>query len=60
MERFVDEKTVAESLQMSLAAIRRWRYQGTGPKFRKFGASVRYSITDLEAWIGSCQTGAAR
>ena len=57
MARFMDEKTLAELLAVSLAALRRWRYAGVGPKFSKFGTAFRYSLTDVEAWIASRPTG---
>jgi predicted DNA-binding transcriptional regulator AlpA len=60
MESFMDEKRLAELVQMSLAAIRRWRYAGEGPKFSKFGSAVRYSLSDVEAWIATRPTGGGR
>jgi predicted DNA-binding transcriptional regulator AlpA len=57
MGPFVDEKRLAELLAVSLAALRRWRYAGVGPKSSKFGASVRYAVSDVEAWIASRPTG---
>jgi hypothetical protein len=57
---YKDEKWVAELLCVSLAALRRWRYSGVGPKFSKFGSAVRYSVADVEAWIASRPTGGAR
>jgi predicted DNA-binding transcriptional regulator AlpA len=60
MGRFMDEKTLAELLRMSLAGIRRWRYAGVGPKFSKFGSAVRYAAADVEAWISSQPSGGGR
>jgi predicted DNA-binding transcriptional regulator AlpA len=57
MGPFMDEKSLAELLRMSLAGIRRWRYAGVGPKFSKFGSAVRYSLSDVEQWIASRPTG---
>lgn len=54
---FLDEKRLAEQLAVSLAALRRWRYAGVGPKFTKFGSAVRYAVSDVEAWIDSRPTG---
>ena len=55
------EKDVAEKLKVSLAALRRWRYEGRGPKFVKLaGVAVRYREEDLDAWIQSCPTGGGR
>lgn len=60
MGRFMDEKGLAQLLAVSLAALRRWRYAGVGPKFSKFGTAVRYSMSDVEAWIASRPTGGGR
>jgi predicted DNA-binding transcriptional regulator AlpA len=56
----MDEKRLAERLAVSLAALRRWRYCGVGPKFTKFGSAVRYAVSDVEAWIASRPTGGGR
>jgi predicted DNA-binding transcriptional regulator AlpA len=60
MGPFIDEKWLAAKLSISLAALRRWRYAGVGPKFSKFGSAVRYSLSDVEAWIASRPTGGGR
>lgn len=60
MGTFIDEKWLAAKLSVSLAALRRWRYAGAGPKFSKFGSSVRYAVSDVEAWIASRPTGGGR
>jgi helix-turn-helix protein len=48
--RFVDEYFVAEELGLSVYTLRHWRQLGRGPRFRKFGACVRYDVNDLEAY----------
>jgi predicted DNA-binding transcriptional regulator AlpA len=54
----LNENQVAQRLGVSIATVRRWRSQKTGPRFRKIGAaSVRYSIDDLAAWIESQPAG---
>lgn len=30
-----------------------WRRKGTGPAYKKIGASVRYSLEDLDAWLSA-------
>jgi hypothetical protein len=42
MEALLNEKRVAETLGMSLAALRRWRYDGRGPGYlqTRLGCSV--------------------
>jgi excisionase family DNA binding protein len=42
---------VAEYLRVSLATVRRWRSEGTGPPWFRAGRSVRYSRRALDEWI---------
>jgi predicted DNA-binding transcriptional regulator AlpA len=57
MEALLNEKQVAETLGLSLAALRRWRYEGRGPKFLKLGSAVRYRPTDVQEWLHGCPSG---
>jgi predicted DNA-binding transcriptional regulator AlpA len=47
----LNEHRAAERLGLAVATLRRWRWAGKGPKFRKLGAAVRYSEADLAAFI---------
>lgn len=47
----IHEKDLALRLNVSIATIRRWRYEGGGPPFVKLGALVRYVPQEIEAWI---------
>ncbi len=47
----------ARLLGVSVATVRRWRLLGRGPKYRKFGGSVRYFADDIEAFIAGSPTG---
>jgi predicted DNA-binding transcriptional regulator AlpA len=60
MRPFMDEKQLAKLLSVSLAATRRWRYIGAGPKFIKCGSAVRYSVADVEAWLASRPSGGGK
>ncbi len=40
-----------------IRTLRRWRADGCGPPFRKFGTLVRYGVADLRTWIGSQPSG---
>ena len=44
---YLKDKAAAEFLNLSVFTLRNWRNAGTGPRFRRFGRSVRYSLTDL-------------
>lgn len=52
-ESLLIERDVARVLQMSLAAIRRWRLLNFGPPFIKLGGSVRYDPRALRDWLAS-------
>ena len=47
---YVGEYAAAERYQVSVLTLRKWRLTGRGPRFRKFGSAVRYSLADLEAF----------
>lgn len=62
---FVDEGMLAHALCMSLSSIRRWRATwsggktGIGPRPYRFGRSVRYRISDCEAWAEQHRAGSS-
>jgi predicted DNA-binding transcriptional regulator AlpA len=58
--RYVTEKKLAEWLDLAVPTIQRFRYENRGPRYVKFGSSVRYAIADVEAWIASQPTGGGR
>jgi len=41
----------AAYLGMSRHTLHRWRWSGDGPRYRKFGRSVRYARADLDRYI---------
>lgn len=57
LPRFLTEHEVADRLAMSVKTLQRWRLLGQGPRFRKFGGAVRYSVGDIEAWADSTPSG---
>jgi predicted DNA-binding transcriptional regulator AlpA len=44
---------LAELYRIPTATAAKWRWNGTGPAFVKFGSRVLYRETDVEAWIAS-------
>jgi predicted DNA-binding transcriptional regulator AlpA len=56
-DKNVDEQAAAEYLGLSVATLRRWRVLGRGPRYRKLGSLVRYSVTDLERWVSERPSG---
>ena len=43
----------AELLRMSISFLMKARLRGDGPRYRKFGRSVRYAEADLHDWLRS-------
>lgn len=41
----------AEYLSIGNSTMKKWRLAGEGPRYAKFGKSVRYRVEDLDAWI---------
>ena len=49
--RFLDETQVADSLNVSIALVRKWRGRKTGPKALKIGGRlVRYELDSVLAF----------
>ena len=46
-----NEHEAAARLGLTVATLRRWRWARQGPAWVKIGAAVRYSPTDLTAFI---------
>jgi hypothetical protein len=53
MDHLLNEQQAAQVLGCSVAALRRWRLLGYGPAFVKLGRLVRYSETDLAAFVAA-------
>lgn len=49
-QRFYDVKAAALHLGVAVPTLNRWRCNGIGPRWRKFGGAVRYAVVDLDAW----------
>jgi len=49
----LNELQAAEILNIKATTLRRWRWEGIGPNFRKIGSSVRYSPDDINSFIES-------
>ena len=49
--RLLKESEAATILNVEVATLRRWRWAGKPPVFRKISAAVRYHPADLEAFI---------
>ena len=51
---FIDTEAAAKILSVKRGTLEIWRHQGKGPKFHKFGRSVRYSRDGLKAYSANC------
>lgn len=53
-DEHVKPKVAARVLDISERTLAKWRLLGRGPRHRKFGRCVRYSMNDLRAYAASC------
>ena len=51
-EPLLTENELASEVRRTLATVRRWRVEGTGPVFMKIDRAVRYSRVDVDRWMG--------
>jgi predicted DNA-binding transcriptional regulator AlpA len=49
--RFLTEKEVEEEYGLKARTLQKWRLFRKGPRFLKLGGSVKYRVSDLEAWL---------
>ena len=48
--KYLDTKQTALLLNISHRTLERWRVEGNGPEYRKFGARVAYEEASLISW----------
>jgi excisionase family DNA binding protein len=53
MEPLLTTPEVAQRLGLAEITVRKWRIKGTGPRFIRCGANIRYRPADIEAWVSS-------
>jgi predicted DNA-binding transcriptional regulator AlpA len=53
----MNDKEAAESCGLKPSTLRKWRLQGRGPRWRRFGRAVRYLVSDLEEWQNTQPAG---
>ena len=59
-QTLLTESEVAQQLQVSLAALRKWRVLKRGPLFLKIGSLVRYRQADIDRWLESVPAGGSQ
>jgi len=57
MTLLLTQREVARLLQLSERTLERWRVAGIGPKFGRYGRSIRYTPHAVEAYIASRVVG---
>jgi predicted DNA-binding transcriptional regulator AlpA len=50
-ETLLTPEQAALLLHLKTATLARWRWAGCGPRFIKIGGRVRYSASEIEAFI---------
>ena len=48
---YIPEAEMAEQLGLAVRTLRKWRQQGLGPAYTKFGKSVHYRDASRDAWL---------
>ena len=49
----VDTREAARRLGLSPPALIKWRRDGKGPAYYRFGYAIRYRATDLDAFLAA-------
>jgi len=47
----MSESELAQTANVSIAALRKWRREHKGPRYLKLGRLVRYLARDVDAWM---------
>lgn len=50
-EKFLTQDEVAKMLGLASCTLRKWRWEGKGPKFIKLGSRVLYRESDIFAFV---------
>ena len=53
-EVLLTPKEAAKFLRLSERFLAKARMRGDGPRYRKLSRAVRYSMSDLVAWLKAC------
>jgi excisionase family DNA binding protein len=57
MQPLLTQRQAAALLCLSERTLERFRTSGGGPRFVRCGRSIRYRLSDVEAWIASRVVG---
>lgn len=50
-EDVLTETEAARQLRVSISGMRKWRREGSGPRFIRIGRLVRYAGDDIREWL---------
>ena len=50
---YMDTRQAAAYLGLSRRSLEKWRLNGSGPTFRRFGRRRLYHLADLDAWAAA-------
>jgi excisionase family DNA binding protein len=53
LDEYLTPAEAADLLKLHPQTLARWRTDGTGPRFIKFGRHIRYAKKDLAAWAAA-------
>lgn len=53
--QFLNEASASELMSISVSTLQKYRHRGIGPRYYKFGKSVRYAVSDLMAYAAERQ-----
>lgn len=56
-KRYISDLEVSATYAIPRKTLQNWRIMGRGPKFKKFGSSVRYNVAELERYFEGLPTG---
>jgi predicted DNA-binding transcriptional regulator AlpA len=54
-DRWVDTEEAAKHVGLAVSTMEKLRTYGGGCSYSKRGRSVRYRISDLDAWMAECR-----
>lgn len=51
LEPFLDVRQLAEYLGVPVSTVYEWRTHGRGPTAYRFGKHLKFTVTDVHAWV---------
>jgi hypothetical protein len=57
---YTPEDETADALNVSVRTLRKWRREGIGPSYIKFGRQIHYPVEGRVSWLKSIETRPVR